>query len=60
MSKTVKLKQKQDDWQSRDPITIAGITHYKEQGDTANWKGIPARGRGMQGVLRQRSGCDRV
>ena len=27
MSKTVKLKQKQDDWQSRDPITIAGITH---------------------------------
>lgn len=41
MSKTVKLKQKQDDWQSRDPITIAGITHYKEQGDTANWKGTP-------------------
>lgn len=44
MSKTVRLKQKQDDWQSRDPITIAGITHYKEQGDTANWKGIPAAG----------------
>ena len=44
MDKTVKLKQKQDDWQSRDPITIAGITHYKEQGDTANWKGIPAAG----------------
>ena len=44
MSKTVKLKQKQDDWQSRDPITIAGITHYKEQGDTANWKGTPAAG----------------
>lgn len=44
MSKTVKLKQKQDDWQSRDPITIAGVTHYKEQGDTANWKGIPAAG----------------
>ena len=44
MSKTVKLKQKQDDWQSRDPITIAGITHYKKQGDTANWKGIPAAG----------------
>lgn len=43
-SKTVRLKQKQDDWQSRDPITIAGITHYKEQGDTANWKGIPAAG----------------
>ena len=44
MSKTVKLKQKQDDWQSKDPITIAGITHYKEQGDTANLKGIPAAG----------------
>lgn len=44
MSKTVKLKQKQDDWQSRDPITIAGITHCKEQGDTANWKGIPTAG----------------
>ena len=44
MSKTVRLKQKQDDWQSRDPITIAGVTHYKKQGDTANWKGIPAAG----------------
>lgn len=44
MSKTVKLKQKQDDWQSRDPITIAGITHYKTQGDTANWKETPAVG----------------
>lgn len=44
MSKTVKLKQKQDDWQSRDPITIAGVTHYKTQGDTANWKGTPAAG----------------
>lgn len=48
MSKTVKLKQKQDDWQSRDPITIAGVTHYKEQGDTANWKGIPAAGGGCK------------
>ena len=44
MSKTVKLKQKQDDWQSRDPITIAGVTHYKADRDTANWKGIPAAG----------------
>lgn len=44
MSKTVRLKQKQDDWQSRDPITIAGVTHYKVEGDTANWKGIPAAG----------------
>lgn len=44
MDKTVRLKQKQDDWQSKDPIIIAGITHYKEQGDTANWKGTPAAG----------------
>ena len=44
MRKTVKLKQKQDDWQSRDPITIAGVTHHKTQGDTTNWKGIPAAG----------------
>ena len=44
MSKTVRLKQKQDDWQSRDPITIAGVTHCKTHGDTANWKGIPTAG----------------
>lgn len=44
MSKTVKLKQKQDDWQSRDPITIAGITHCKTDGNTENWKGIPSAG----------------
>lgn len=42
--KTVKLKQKQDDWQSIDPITIAGITHYKKDGTTDNWKGIPTAG----------------
>lgn len=42
--KTVKLKQKQDDWQSMDPITIAGITHYKVDKDTPNWKGIPTAG----------------
>lgn len=42
--KTVNLKQKQDDWQSMDPITIAGITHYKKDGDTGNWKGIPTAG----------------
>jgi len=44
MDKTVKLKQKQDDWQSRDPITIAGITHRKTDGNTENWKGIPTAG----------------
>lgn len=42
--KTVNLKQKQDDWQSMDPITIAGITHYKKNGDTDSWKGIPTAG----------------
>ena len=42
--KTVTLKQKQDDWQSMDPITIAGITHYKADKETANWKGIPTAG----------------
>lgn len=42
--KTVSLKQKQDDWQSMDPITIAGITHYKADKDTPNWKGIPTAG----------------
>lgn len=44
MSKTVRLKQKQDDWQSKDPITIAGITHCKTDGNTENWKGIPTAG----------------
>lgn len=42
--KTVNLKQKQDDWQSMDPITIAGITHYKADKDTPNWTGIPTAG----------------
>ena len=39
-TQTVKLKQKKYDWES-DPVTVAGITHYKTQGDTKNWKGIP-------------------
>lgn len=32
---------KKDDWQAFDPVTIAGITHKKSDGDTDNWKGIP-------------------
>ena len=44
MSKTVKLKQKQDDWQSREPITIACITHCKSDGNTDYLKGIPTAG----------------
>lgn len=37
---TVDLKQKQADWQSVDPVNIGGIVHYKDQGDTDNWKGV--------------------
>ena len=37
---TVNLKQKQADWQSIDPVNIGGIVHYKNQGDTDNWKGV--------------------
>ena len=39
--KVVKLKQKRNDWQAFDPVVIAGKTHYKSEGDTGNWKGIP-------------------
>lgn len=39
---TVDLKQKQADWQSLDPVSIGGIVHYKNQGDTDNWKGVAA------------------
>mgnify|MGYP001629440847 CR=1 FL=1 len=39
---TVNLKQKQADWQSLDPVNIGGIVHYKDQGDTENWKGVAA------------------
>lgn len=44
MTQTVKLRQKEDDWQSMDPVTIAGITHSKADGNTANWIGIPTAG----------------
>ena len=40
----VPLKQKQEDWQGSDPVTIAGITHYKSEGDTNQWKGVPGPG----------------
>ncbi len=42
--KAVPLKQKQDDWQSADSVTIGGITHAKGEGDTDHWKGIPGAG----------------
>lgn len=39
---TVDLKQKQADWQSANPVNIGGIVHYKNEGDTDNWKGVAA------------------
>ena len=39
---TVGLKQKRADWQSVDPVNIGGIVHYKNQGDTDQWKGVAA------------------
>ena len=42
--KTVPLKQKQDDWQSADSVTIGGITHAKGEGDTDHWRGTPRAG----------------
>ena len=40
-TQTVQLKQGQDGWQHFDPVTIAGITHYATDSDTANWIGSP-------------------
>ena len=42
--KTVPLKQKQDDWQSADSVTIGGITHARGEENTDHWKGIPRAG----------------
>lgn len=44
ISKSVDLKQKQDDWQAYDPVTIGGITHYKREGNTEHWIGVPGPG----------------
>ncbi len=41
---TVNLKQKQAGWQSVDPVNIGGIVHFKNEGDTNNWKGNAAPG----------------
>lgn len=30
-NRIVLLKQKQNDWQAYDPVTIGGITHYKSE-----------------------------
>ena len=37
---SVELSQRESDWLN-DPVTIGSITHYKKDGDTFNWKGIP-------------------
>lgn len=42
--RTVQLKQKIDDWQSAKTITIAGISHTVDEGDTDNWVGTPGAG----------------
>lgn len=43
-AKTVLLKQKQDDWQSADSVTIGGITHAKGEENTDHWRGTPRAG----------------
>ena len=43
-TRTVKLKQKIDDWQSAETITIAGISHTVGEKNTENWVGIPHAG----------------
>lgn len=30
-SRTVKLKQKRDNWNAYDPVTVAGITHSRDE-----------------------------
>lgn len=40
-SRTVKLKQKRDNWNAYDPVTVAGIMHSRDEGDTEHWIGIP-------------------
>lgn len=44
ISKSVDLKQRQNDWQAYDPVIIGGITHYKSQNDTEHWSGVPGPG----------------
>ncbi len=44
ISRSVPLKQKQSDWQYYEPAVIAGIIHYRSDGDTARWEGVPGAG----------------
>lgn len=43
-NRIVLLKQKQNDWQAYDPVTIGGIMHYKSERDTKHWIGVPGAG----------------
>ena len=42
IKESVKLKQKQSDWQYYEPVVIAGIIHYKHDGNTDHWEGVNA------------------
>ena len=44
LSKVVDLTQKEDDWQSKLPITIAGVSSGDSSGNgrDSNWVGVPA------------------
>lgn len=44
IKKSVKLKQKQSDWQYYEPVVIAGIIHYRNDGNTDHWEGVPGAG----------------
>lgn len=44
IKESVKLKQKQSDWQYYEPVVIAGIIHYKHDGNTDHWEGVPGAG----------------
>lgn len=44
IKESVKLKQKQSDWQYYEPVVIVGIIHYRSDGDTARWEGVPGAG----------------
>ena len=44
IKKSVKLKQKQSDWQYYEPVVIAGIIHYWNDGNTDHWEGVPGAG----------------
>lgn len=44
IKKSVKLKQKQSDWQYYEPVVIAGTIHYRNDGNTDHWEGVPGAG----------------